>query len=61
MLLILGAKDMAAHWSDRAFDGFPVIPIPVNSDGRKGDVFKCLRNCKVHFIFVREHQTRRAP
>ena len=40
MLLILGAKDMAAHWSDRTFDGFPVIPIPVNSDGRKGDVFK---------------------
>ena len=40
MLLILGAKDMAAHWSDRTFDGFPVIAIPGNSDGRKGDVFK---------------------
>ena len=39
ILLILGAKDVAAYWSDRTFDGFPVIPIPVSSDGRKGDVF----------------------
>ena len=40
ILLILGAKDVAAYWSDRTFDGFPVIPITVGSDGRKGDVFK---------------------
>ena len=40
MLLMLGAKDVAAYWSDRTFDGFPVISIPVSSDGRKGDVFK---------------------
>ena len=40
MLLLLGAKDVAAYWSNRTFDGFAVIPIPVSSDGRKGDVFK---------------------
>ena len=40
MILILAAKDVVAYWSDRTFDGFPVIPIPVSSDGRKGDVFK---------------------
>ena len=40
MLLMLGAKDVAAYWSDRTFDGFSVISIPVSSDGRKGDVFK---------------------
>ena len=40
MLLMLGAKDVSAYWSNRTFDGFPVIPIPVSSDERKGDVFK---------------------
>ena len=40
MLLMLGATDVAAYWSERTFNGFPVIPIPVSSDGRKIDVFK---------------------
>ena len=40
MILILAAKDVAAYWSDRTFDGFPVIPIPVSSDGRKGEIEK---------------------
>ena len=40
MLLMLGAKDVAAYWSDRTFNDFSVISIPVSSDGRKGDVFK---------------------
>ena len=40
ILLMLGAKDVAAYWSDRTFDGFLVIPTPVSSDGRKGDAFK---------------------
>ena len=35
MLLMLGAKDLATYWSDRTFDGFSVIPIPVSSDERK--------------------------
>ena len=40
MLLMLGAKDVAAYWSDRTFNGFTVISIPVSSGGHKGDVFK---------------------
>ena len=37
---MLGAKDVAAYWSDRTFDGHPVIAIPVSSDRREGDFLK---------------------
>lgn len=36
---ISGAQDIAAYWSSVTFDGFPVVPLPVSSDGRE-DAFK---------------------
>ena len=33
-------KDISAYLSKVTFNGFPVIPIPVNCDGRPGNVFK---------------------
>ena len=35
-----GAQDIAADWSNISFDGYPVVPVPVLSDGRSGDIFK---------------------
>ena len=35
-----GAQDIAAYWSNISFDGYPVVPVPVVSDGRSGDIFK---------------------
>ena len=31
---------MAAYWGSITFDGHPVVPLPVDCNGRPGDVFK---------------------
>ena len=35
-----GAHDIAVYWSELTFNGHPVVPLPVNCDGRPGDFLK---------------------
>ena len=40
ILLEKGACDICAYWSELTFDGRPVVPVPVDYNGRPGDFMK---------------------